>query len=116
MKSFLRWIESEEFPGVSEPQHKKGEDNESLSKVVENRIKSIILDLGPDGKNKGTREKILAAVADCVKKMGVGNEQQGQQPQGNQGAPADPNNQGGAPAATQPQGQPQQAPSPVAVA
>lgn len=99
MKSFLRWIETEEFPSLSEPQHKKNEANESLAKVIENRIKSIILDIGPQGgKNqKGTEQEILTAIMDCAKKMS-GGEQSNQAAQGQQQAGTGETS-GGAPAA-----------------
>lgn len=83
MKSFLRWVETAEdgSPALSEPQDKKGEINMNLAKVVENRIKSIIQELGPDGDRKGSPEEILAAIADYVGKMGGNNKEPAQQQQ-----------------------------------
>jgi len=118
VKSFLRWIETEEFPSLSEPQHKKNEANESLAKVIENRIKSIIVDIGPQGgKNqKGTEQEILAAIMDCAKKMSGGGEQPAQAAQSQQQPGQDAAAPGGAPAApaAPDQGQPPQAMNPVA--
>lgn len=89
MKSFLGWMESEEAAGVSEPQHKKGEDRMRLQEVVEKRIKSMVADLIRMG--KGSEEESLNAIASVVQEM------MGKDPQGQQGA--EPQN------AQQPQGQ-----------
>lgn len=108
MKSFLRWVEDtaelEGSPALSEPQDKKGEGNMSLAKVVENRIKSIVNELGPDQQKKGTTEQIYAAIADYVGKMSGGakqppqdNQAQPQPPQDSQAQPA----QGNPPASQQ---------------
>lgn len=83
MKTFLTWLESEETPGLSEPQHKKGEDTQELDKTVEHRIRSMIEEL----KSKGSEEKILASMVKYAEKMGVKgsskepSQQQVQQPQ-----------------------------------
>lgn len=85
MKTFLTWLENEETPGLSEPQHKKGEDTQELDKTVEHRIRSMIEEL----KNKGSEEKILASMVKYAEKMGVKGssqepQQQAQQPQAQQ--------------------------------
>lgn len=74
MKSFLTWLESEENPSLSAPQHKKNEANRSLDDVVENRMRSMIMDLQSDG--RGTREEILGSVLKYAKKMGIGEQPQ----------------------------------------
>ena len=86
MKSFLTWLESEESPALSEPQHKKGEANMALDDIVGRRVKSMIMEL--EGGGKGTQKEILASVGRYLKKMGSddqnqpqGQQQQSQQPQ-----------------------------------
>lgn len=69
MKSFLNWIKNEESYSISEPQHKKGEYNMSLDKIVEKRIKSIIMDL--ESSEKGTQEEIFNSIFKYMEKMGV---------------------------------------------
>lgn len=49
MKSFLTWLETEESPGLSEPQHKKGEKEMALDDVVDKRIKSMIEEMTRGG-------------------------------------------------------------------
>lgn len=106
MKSFLRWVETTEgSPALSEPQNEKGEGGMRLAKIVENRIKAMIRNLGPEEMKKGSEQEIIAAIADCVSKMG------GQAPQQNQ-APA--NDQAAAPASQEAQPQQPQAMNPVA--
>lgn len=100
MKSFLRWIESEETPALSEPQHKKGEANMALDEILEKRMKSIIMDLESSG--KGTQQEILKSAERFIKKMG-GNQGEkepapNQPQQGDFQAPA-----AGAPMPAQPQ-------------
>lgn len=84
MKSFLTWIETEESPGLSEPQHKKGEKEMALDDVMDKKIKSIIEELAREG--KGSQKEILASMERCLKKVGAGEEQkptpQDQQAQG----------------------------------
>lgn len=76
MRSFLRWIESEEAAGISEPQHKKGEDRMRLKEIVGKRIKSTVADL--IGMGKGSEEEVLGAIASVAQEM-MGNDPQNQQ-------------------------------------
>lgn len=69
MKSFLNWMESEEAPALSEPQHKKGEANMALDAIIERRMRQMIMDLESSG--KGTQEEILASVAKYADKKGA---------------------------------------------
>ena len=83
MKSFLVWLESEENPGLSEPQHKRGESNMGLDALVERRMKQIIMELESSG--KGTQQEILSSVQNYLKAKGLGQSEQkpeAQQPQG----------------------------------
>lgn len=88
MKSFLTWVESEENPALSEPQHKQGESNMGLDALVERRMKQIIMEL--EGSGKGTQQEILSSVNKYLKAKGVGQAenkpetQQPQQPEGGQ--------------------------------
>lgn len=70
MKSFLVWLEGEENPGLSEPQHKQGESNMGLDALVERRMKQIIMELESSG--KGTQQEILSAVQKYLGAKGVG--------------------------------------------
>ncbi len=92
MKSFLNWIEES---SLSEPEHKKGEYNMSLDKIVERRIKSIIMDL--ESSEKGTQEEILESIVKYAEKMGIKRpepqEPQMQDPQMNQDPQIDQMNQ-----------------------
>jgi uncharacterized membrane protein len=49
---FRTWIENleEENPSLSEPQHKTGEKNLSVNKLVEKRIKEMVQELSIKGK------------------------------------------------------------------
>lgn len=82
MRSFLSWMESEESPALSEPQHKKGETNMRLDAIIERRMRQMIMDLESSG--KGTQEEILASVVKYAEKKGAKTEepqaQQQQQP------------------------------------
>jgi hypothetical protein len=62
-------MENEEEPSLSEPQHKKGEANMGLDKIVERRVRSMIMDLESSG--KGTQEEILKSIVSYAGKMGV---------------------------------------------
>lgn len=77
MKSFLTWIETEESPGLSEPQHKKGEKEMLLDDVMDKKIKSMIEELTREG--KGSQKEILDSLGRAVKKMGGAEEQKPQQ-------------------------------------
>lgn len=79
MKSFLRWMENEESPALSEPQHKRGESNMGLDALVERRMKQIIMDL--EGSGKGTQQEILASVGKYLSSKGVPQNQQTDQSQ-----------------------------------
>ena len=70
MKSFLVWLEGEESPGLSEPQHKQGESNMGLEAMVERRMKQIIMELESSG--KGTQQEILSAVQKYLGAKGIG--------------------------------------------
>lgn len=84
MKSFLRWIESEEAAGVSEPQHKKGEANMRIKELAEKRIKSMMFDFKNMG--KGSDKDILEAIMAAVQEMlGKDDSQEGSQEQPQQG-------------------------------
>lgn len=80
MKSFLTWIENEESASLGEPQHKKGESNMSLDKIVEKRVKAMIMDLESSG--KGTQNEILGSVVKYAEKMGAGKKEEPVQQQG----------------------------------
>jgi hypothetical protein len=87
MKSFLVWLENEENPALSEPQHKQGESNMGLDALVDRRMKQIIMEL--EGSGKGTQQEILASVQKYLKAKGVGQaevrpEVQQQQPEDQQ--------------------------------
>lgn len=69
MKTFLSWMESEEAPALSEPQHKKGEANMALDAIVERRMRQMIMDIESSG--KGTQEEILASVLKYADKKGT---------------------------------------------
>lgn len=73
MKSFLSWMESEESPALSEPQHKKGETNMRLDAIIERRMRQMIMDLESSG--KGTQEEILASVVKYAEKKGAKTEE-----------------------------------------
>jgi hypothetical protein len=99
VKSFLTWLETEESPGLSQPQHKKGEDDMALDDVVGKRILAMVKELKDEG--KGTEEALVASLARYVKKMAPGdggdqNQADGgqppaqQQPQQNQQQPQAP--------------------------
>jgi hypothetical protein len=108
MKSFLRWIESEEAVGVSEPQHKKGEDRMRLEEIVEKRIKSMVADLM--GKGKGSEEEALGAIVSVAQEM-MGKESQNKQNPDSQNAQQPQTPQGQMPQTPQtPQGQMPQMP------
>lgn len=62
--TFRFWVENslgaepeENSSGVSEPQHKKGEDSLSLNKFLEKRILEIIEDL--ERKGKATKDQVM---------------------------------------------------------
>jgi hypothetical protein len=78
MKSFLVWLEGEESPALSEPQHKQGEANMGLDSIVERRMKQIIMEL--EGSGKGTQQEILASVQKYLKAKGVQAEKPASQP------------------------------------
>lgn len=69
MRTFAQWVESEEAPALSEPQHKKGEANMALDAIVERRMRQMIMDL--EGSGKGTQEEILASVVKYADKKGA---------------------------------------------
>lgn len=80
MKSFLVWLEGEESPALSEPQHKQGESNLGLDAIVERRMKQIIMELESSG--KGTQQEILASVQKYLKAKGIqADKSEPQQPQ-----------------------------------
>lgn len=84
MKSFLTWLETEESPGLSEPQHKKGEKEMALDDVMDKKIKSMIEEMTREG--KGSQKEILDSLGRAIKKMGGAEEQKPQQaPQQDQG-------------------------------
>jgi hypothetical protein len=70
VKSFLTWLETEESPGLSQPQHKKGEDVMALDDVVGKRILAMVKELKDEG--KGTEKELVASLGRYVKKMGPG--------------------------------------------
>lgn len=82
MKSFLSWMEGEESPSLGEPQHKKGEANMALDKIVEKRVRAMVMDLESSG--KGTQDEILGSVVKYAEKMGVGKKEEPVQQQGQQ--------------------------------
>lgn len=65
----MTWLESEENPGLSEPQHKQGESNMGLDALVERRMKQIIMELESSG--KGTQQEILSSVQKYLKAKGM---------------------------------------------
>lgn len=67
--TFKNWVENEENPSLSEPQHKAGEQNLDLSKVIEKRIKELMSELESSG--KGSKQVILATMQDVLNNMGV---------------------------------------------
>ena len=84
MKSFLTWLETEDSPGLSEPQHKKGEKEMLLDDIMDKKIKSMIEEMTREG--KGSQKKILDSLGRALKKMGGGEDQNPQQaPQQDQG-------------------------------
>lgn len=75
MKSFLQWMENEENPALSEPQHKIGEKSLALDKVIEKRLMQFIMELETDG--KGSKEEIAKAIKKVID-SNMGNQQQSQ--------------------------------------
>lgn len=103
MKSFLQWMENEENPALSEPQHKIGEKSLALDKVIEKRLMQFIMELETDG--KGSKEEIAKAIKKVIdSNMGQQQSQPEQSP-----APQGDDQQGAQPPEAQqsPMGQPQ---------
>lgn len=74
--SFKNWVENEENPALSEPQHKSGEQNLNLSKILEKRVKELLSELESSG--KGSKQVILATLQDVLN--GFGSDDQSRQP------------------------------------
>lgn len=84
MKSFLKWMENEENPALSEPQHKIGEKTLALDKVIEKRLMQFIMELETDG--KGSKEEIAKAIKKVIdSNMGGQQQSQPEQSPGPQG-------------------------------
>lgn len=109
--SFLRWVEeneSDKNDSLSEPQHKKGEENMNLKDVVEKRMMQMAQELESDG--KGSRQEVLVAMKSVLDSLGNENPQQAQpNAQAGEAAPQPEAQAGGA--APQPNAQPQQPPA-----
>lgn len=80
MIPFSRWIEN---TGLSVPQHKSGEADMDMDKVVEKRMMQLVMDLETEG--KGSRQDILKSIERVL-----GSVPQKAQPQQQQAAPQDP--------------------------
>jgi len=91
LPKFLQFLEELES-GVLPPQHEMGEENLTLNKVIEKRIKEIVNEF--ETKNKATKEEVLNSFYQNISKM-MGKAQ-------DQGQPNQASNQG------QSQSQPQQ--------
>ena len=57
---FINWLESEEFSGLSEPQHKQGENNLNLDNLVKRRLDQLLSELQMAG--KGSKEDIMNSI------------------------------------------------------
>ena len=65
--SFLKFIEEIEGKNISSPQHEVGEESLSLNKVIEKRIKELLIEFKT--KRKATEEEVLASIEYNLKKM-----------------------------------------------
>lgn len=91
LPNFYQWLEQadvEDMPsGVSEPQHKSGENNLPLNKLIEKRMKEMIEEF--TSKGMATKDDILNSISDYLNKNS--NQQQldqnQQQPDQNQQQP-----------------------------
>lgn len=92
MKSFMNWVESEESPALSEPQHKQGEANMGLDGLIERRMRQMIMELESSG--KGTQQDILASVQKYLGAKGMDQQKQPVQPQDQQQQPQENPNLG----------------------
>ena len=83
MIPFSKWIENN--TALSEPQHKSGEKDMDMDKVVEKRMMQLVMDLETEG--KGSRQDILKSierVLSTVPQTKPQQQPQGQEPQGQQ--------------------------------
>jgi len=90
LPNFYQWLEQadvEDMPsGISEPQHKAGENNLPLNKLIEKRMKEMIEEF--TSKGTATEDDILNSISNYLNK----NSNQQQPPDQNQ-PPSDPNQQ-----------------------
>jgi hypothetical protein len=90
LPNFYQWLEQadvEDMPsGVSEPQHKTGENNLPLNKLIEKRMKEMIEEL--TSKGTATEDDILSSIGNYL------NKNSNQQQTSDQNQPSsDPNQQ-----------------------
>jgi hypothetical protein len=81
--SFFEFVQQQdgvEQTGVSSPEHESGEESLSLNKVIEKRIKEIVVEFTM--KRKATEEEVLNSIDYNIKRILGGNSnKQNSQPQ-----------------------------------
>lgn len=66
---FYNWLENEENPSLSDPQHEVEEKNLNLDDLVKRRLEKLVSELV--GNNKITEKQILNSIVSFVRSKGA---------------------------------------------